>query len=1324
MVKAFLIFIFYLFSLTSSSAGPRPVVLGNENDFKEVGTKIQFLKDPSGKLTIDDINSPTWASKFETSTKSVPRFGFTKDTVWLRIKIINNTPDKKWIFNIGLPTLDHITFFKENKNKWIKTFGGDALPSKKWEMRYKEFIFTLSKKRESTYFFKVKNRGGMNIPITIMSEKYFKNSKQNFDMFYGGYFAILTIMFFYNLIIGLNLRSRTYMFFVGYLFFWAIMSSGLTGYGRYVFTDWIPLSNKAMIFSIGTSLIFFNLFAKDFLDLKNSAPKWGKFSHHVTLIGTALTFVALFLNLREAFLFIAAIGSLFAGTILTTSIYFFRSMKQARIAVYSFSIMLIGAFLKVGTSIGVLPSTFLIEQSVLIGSVIQLVFLSLGLADNFKMIQEESLKNAEMRLKAENETRLMRERYAEELEEEVRKQTKQAVNARIRAEVSEREVASLINNMRQSVFCIDETHIISPPVSHFSDKIFGESIEKKIIYETLYRSMDRKGEAFSKVYTALGIIFNADDLQWEMVKDLFPSRVILKDDDETEQKTLKIRYTPLWTEDGLLEKLMFVIEDITELEALEKQMKDQQEEISKKGQILQELAANKREELQNFFDGVNNISNESINIWKEIRTAHYDNNFLSDKMEIFLRNLHTIKGNARIYGFSVISQKAHEVETRVISFKEDSFEERETSDFDDYMADLYTLRGQINEYFFLAKDIFGVESEDDSKFKNEIHELMKDFEYWLGQTYFNSKATNSLFTGALSFLINIIHLDEDIRLQIFSSLKRILHSLKGVSRSINEKTLSENIHIFEGTIYELNMGQTFSREQIDDVFQSPIDIIRNASRKLYVSSSLFKPFNHTSDVWLDFYVGFFKLVNLFKNSDADKKQETIQTLYSLNYKSMGHHFLYIPCVLRSIYDLFTREDVLNKEKIRSAFQKIWSHFKFLIQIDIEKTIPGNLRGSLKKTLSQYDTHEDWEKGLKEVVKVTGLSQDPLLIKIFKRLIDQNITINDFIKTINFLENEGQGNIKITLDSLISSTDVSGLLNDVFSSLKNNFSSESVENILKINKVESETLEHLISIVNDSRTGWFPYLESIDIMRFLRDFIKVEDEDKNIRPEMFEVLVDNFYSLREQIIEEVNSQDGFSVNLIEQHFDALKQVPIKYSLKNLRMMVLEMGKGLGKKIKFSLKGEQGSLSKDHLALLKDGIVHLVRNSVDHGIEVPEERKSLNKEDFGVIDIKCFLDNDNKLNVEIKDDGKGINQDLIVEKALSKNFVTQDEVDKMSEVEKLNIIFLPNFSTKENVTEISGRGVGMDVVKKNIEKIGATIDLETSVGDGTTFTIKLK
>ncbi|MEE2743469.1 MAG: ATP-binding protein, partial [Bdellovibrionota bacterium] len=119
----------------------------------------------------------------------------------------------------------------------------------------------------------------------------------------------------------------------------------------------------------------------------------------------------------------------------------------------------------------------------------------------------------------------------------------------------------------------------------------------------------------------------------------------------------------------------------------------------------------------------------------------------------------------------------------------------------------------------------------------------------------------------------------------------------------------------------------------------------------------------------------------------------------------------------------------------------------------------------------------------------------------------------------------------------------------------------------------------------------------------------------------------------------------------------------------------------------------------------------------------KRKEQNKDEFGLIEINCFEDGDNKFNIEIKDDGKGLNKEHIVKKALNKNLVTEGDISKMNDKEKLGIIFFPNFSTKENVTEISGRGVGMDVVKKNVEQIGGQVHLESEEGKGVTFRIKL-
>ena len=211
------------------------------------------------------------------------------------------------------------------------------------------------------------------------------------------------------------------------------------------------------------------------------------------------------------------------------------------------------------------------------------------------------------------------ERLSKDLQKEVEIQTMAAVDQKNRALESEREVSDLLHNMKQAVFTIDSTLKISPPVSDFSQEIFGENIEGKLIFDNIFKGINPKSEEHSILMTALSVIFDADDFQWELMKSYYPTRVIFKKNEESDEKILKITYTPLFNSESLLNKLMFIIEDVTEIERLEKEMKNQKNEVSKKGQIIQELASNKKEELQTFFHNNNSLSKGVIDIWRQAR---------------------------------------------------------------------------------------------------------------------------------------------------------------------------------------------------------------------------------------------------------------------------------------------------------------------------------------------------------------------------------------------------------------------------------------------------------------------------------------------------------------------------------------------------------------------------------------------------------------------------------------------------------------------------------------------------------------------------------
>jgi two-component system chemotaxis sensor kinase CheA len=170
------------------------------------------------------------------------------------------------------------------------------------------------------------------------------------------------------------------------------------------------------------------------------------------------------------------------------------------------------------------------------------------------------------------------------------------------------------------------------------------------------------------------------------------------------------------------------------------------------------------------------------------------------------------------------------------------------------------------------------------------------------------------------------------------------------------------------------------------------------------------------------------------------------------------------------------------------------------------------------------------------------------------------------------------------------------------------------------------------------------------------------------------------------------------------------------------VVRDLARTLGKEIDLQLEGNDVELDKTIIEGLGDPLTHLVRNSADHGIEMPDVRTRAGKPALGTIVLKAYHEAGQVI-IEIVDDGGGLDTEKIVAKALSRGLISPDQAKSMSDKEKANLIFLPGLSTAEQVTDVSGRGVGMDVVKSNLDQLGGQVDIETERGKGTTIRIKL-
>ncbi len=170
------------------------------------------------------------------------------------------------------------------------------------------------------------------------------------------------------------------------------------------------------------------------------------------------------------------------------------------------------------------------------------------------------------------------------------------------------------------------------------------------------------------------------------------------------------------------------------------------------------------------------------------------------------------------------------------------------------------------------------------------------------------------------------------------------------------------------------------------------------------------------------------------------------------------------------------------------------------------------------------------------------------------------------------------------------------------------------------------------------------------------------------------------------------------------------------------VVRDLSLSCGKQVRVEMEGADTELDKTIIEAIKDPLTHIVRNSVDHGIETPEARVAKGKLPEGRLFLRAYHESGQVI-IEISDDGGGIDGKKIKAKALERRLLTQEQADRLNDRDAISLIFLPGFSTAEKVTNVSGRGVGMDVVKTNIERIGGLVDIQSNVGLGSTIRIRI-
>lgn len=208
---------------------------------------------------------------------------------------------------------------------------------------------------------------------------------------------------------------------------------------------------------------------------------------------------------------------------------------------------------------------------------------------------------------------------------------------------------------------------------------------------------------------------------------------------------------------------------------------------------------------------------------------------------------------------------------------------------------------------------------------------------------------------------------------------------------------------------------------------------------------------------------------------------------------------------------------------------------------------------------------------------------------------------------------------------------------------------------------------------------------------------------------------------QSVNEQIEYLERVTTNLHESVMN-VRMVPIETVVNRFPRMIRDLSKKLDKKMELYMTGEETELDRTVIDEIGDPLMHLLRNSADHGLESAEVRRERGKDEIGTIFLNAFQDGNNVV-IEVGDDGNGIDIEKVKRKGIEKGTITPEQAEVMSDKEVIDLLFQPSFSTSEKITDVSGRGVGLDVVKSKIESLGGVVECKSVLGEGSTFTIRL-
>ena len=978
--------------------------------------------------------------------------------------------------------------------------------------------------------------------------------------------------------------------------------------------------------------------------------------------------------------------------------------------------------------------------------------------------------------------------------------------------LQKRAISELLDNMQESVFSVEANLEIMVPVSAYSKILFGADIENKNVFTVVYSSIPSQSELFGSIKTALVAVFGEPELQWEMVADALPRRVE-RHSSTGESQLLDVSYTPLYDDNGLLERILFVVRDVTEVHRLEQTVALERKASSENIQIIQELADLDRNSVETFFGNSLKLIQQATGMTKQLeqnpKVVH----------ELF-RDVHTLKGNARAFKFSLLTGIIHEVEQEIVGVRE-KHEKNESlaGTGSAIILGLEQVRSQLREYTRLAKRIFGIEDEFETALVADVHRLVADLDKALGPIvarYFMGKRQETIGAeglGAVHSLKGVTQTAHSLKgvtqtahslkgvtqtahslkgvTQTAHSLKGVTqtaHSLKGVSQTAHSlkgvtqtahslKGVTQTAHSLKGvtqTAHSLKgvtqtahslKGVTQTAHSLKGVTQTahslkgvaalhgaesipelvsrvesgikamasdsgpgeelftslvePFLALRQQVAKQVFASSWGEIAAIDRAFWIHLFESTFDLLLL---TEGLSKLDSVPPLLLEQITELAHH-LEAHCYSGRMFYLVELFSIIENNaadvgKIQLVMCELWELFAFQSLIETDIYLTKQVRLKLIQALQEESFPID---GV-----VDDLNEIPCSLAILLKKCDKKrILRSEFVKKISTVTNIPQPDIvKMFVSSTSQKTDLTSFERLLLEC------SDDQQRLLEWEGIYGDNHSLVIALgslleIKPSREFLesFRYLKICYLVSAIRSQSQGENAEEMRLPRMTHVIENNLLHLKNAVENHRKSLLSSPLNEVLESTESLFELPLGTMAAKFTPMMTDLARTLCKKVDFVCRGLNVALHRDRMTVVQDALLHVLRNAIDHGIEMPSERLSQGKSERASITLAFEDTGGDVVQIEVSDDGKGIDAHKLVQKALHKKIFTPEQAGELSETEKINLIFYPGLSTAEQLTQVSGRGVGMDVVKTSVENLGGTIKIKTEIGKGTTMTMEV-